>query len=758
MVKQKLFVLVLIQWFVQINFLISQGLAWQGNAFKGPVFSLSVKDSVLFVGMGSRFTVYDIRQPSIPMELGYCHTTDCITYISCIDTTCYVGNNGMGIAEINIVNLSAPYVKRYLYPNQVAGYNPVIEGNIGFFPFGSAGLWAFRLGTNDSLPFSQWGSLPGIHDFCIDVVKKDSFLYVTDRSGGIFLLKFVNDQLVQHTHWASSTYWAMECELDEQKNYLYVTGFRVNSLVPTTDTLSLWVFDLQHPDNFNLVGVYKHPPVVSYPLDLKIKNGYAYIACWNHGIIVVDVSDPQHMFYVGSLPTDDASNWVEVVDTAAWVADLSAGFKQVSLTNLANPLVIFKNDTVGDTFGVAKYGQFVYTTIKDKGLGIAQTTPQGIIEKNFISIRGRLYAPFIRGNLLYLPAWDKGVLVYDLTNPLSPDSITSIKRAGNNGAIAVHVYNNQMVVAEATYQFGLWRNCYLYVWDISNLSSPILLGEKHFLTLSIPYDLPLYSLDRHENLVMLSQWHDVLAGNLWLFDVTNPQQILLKDSIAGLYSSDAKMFTRSGKLYAAVAIGSAFPGIVNGLKIYEITSSNTLEEKGFFYVGNKGNRLSGLDVFDSRFVVSAEGGIDSKGMLRLISVEDPLNLVLLDTLHIGSNTSHNDILIDGNFIYHAAGSPGLMQVHRQWGLQNNEFYNSTMDITFYPNPATQNVFLWFEPTSSKSFRIDIINYLGQIQFTMHETRCSPCEFDVSQFKPGLYFFRLLADNGVMKTIKMLVLH
>lgn len=734
----------------------AQHPVWLGSAFPGPVFSLSINNNYLFTGSGSMFTVYDISNPQTPINKGHCHTSDCITYISCYNNKCFAGNNGMGITELNVSNPSAPFVERYLYTDRVAGYNPAIDSSIGFFPMGSSGLWALNIGNNDSLPFAQWGNTPFIHDFCIDVVKKDSLLYVTDRVNGIYLLKYINNSLSQFGNYITNNYWAMECETNETQNYLYVTGFRVASFIPVPDTLCLWVFDIHDPSNFQLLGTYKHSPIPSYPLDLKVKNNIAYIAAWSDGVIMVDVSDPQNMHQCGTIPTTDATNWIEINDTMAWVADLSAGFKLVSVSDTANPVLLYKNDTLGDTYGIAKSGNYLYTSVKGKGLEIAYDNSGVLSDKVFFPIKANIYAPFITDSLLFLPAWDKGVIVYNITNPEQPDSLTCIKHNGDNGAISVYISNGQMIVAEATYFLGLWRNCNIYIWDISQLLSPVLLGSKQFLTLITPYDLPLYNLDKHNDIVALTQWHDVLSGNFFLFDISNPLNIIITDSVSGYHPSDVKIFESGGNLYAAVAIGSAFPQVENGLKIFNISNPSQITESSFYLAGNTGNRLNGLDIYGSQYAVTAEGGINSKGTLRIINISDPSNPFISDSLYIGSNTSNNQVKIDENYIYHSSGSTGLMLF--SWnpvsGLVDYSYNTGTTVI--YPNPFNTLATIQFPNPKNENHTLTIYNAKGQVLQKKENIKGTEVKVENRNWQSGLYFFKLQDKNRTVGQGKFII--
>jgi hypothetical protein len=195
--------------------------------------------------------------------------------------------------------------------------------------------------------------------------------------------------------------------------------------------------------------------------------------------------------------------------------------------------------------------------------------------------------------------------------------------------------------------------------------------------------------------------------------------------------------------------------VENGLKIFDITNSTHITECGFYYAGNTGNRINGLDVYNSTFAVTAEGGLDSKGTLRIINISNPGNPFISDSLQIGSNTSNNHVKIDGNYIYHSSGSAGLMLF--SWnsvaGMADYSYNKSKMNI--YPNPSTNNITIDVSASSATLITstlnmqatIEITNIQGLLIKTI-AANGNKINIDVSAFPSGVYVVEVKTEKGI----------
>jgi hypothetical protein len=75
-------------------------------------------------------------------------------------------------------------------------------------------------------------------------------------------------------------------------------------------------------------------------------------------------------------------------------------------------------------------------------------------------------------------------------------------------------------------------------------------------------------------------------------------------------------------------------------------------------------------------------------------------------------------------------------------------------IMIYPNPATEQVNIKSDYTIT---RLDVTNFIGQSVYTSSNVESKTARIDVSTFKPGVYFVKVSASEGV-RIVKITVTH
>ena len=97
---------------------------------------------------------------------------------------------------------------------------------------------------------------------------------------------------------------------------------------------------------------------------------YAYIADYNQGLRVVDVSDPALPDEVGFYQTPGIAFAVVVQRSKAYIAEYRSGLRVASVANPAQPLDFGFQATPGYALDVAVDGEYVYIADADGGLSI----------------------------------------------------------------------------------------------------------------------------------------------------------------------------------------------------------------------------------------------------------------------------------------------------------------------------------------------------------------------------------------------------
>jgi len=164
--------------------------------------------------------------------------------------------------------------------------------------------------------------------------------------------------------------------------------------------------------------------------------------------------------------------------------------------------------------------------------------------------------------------------------------------------------------------------------------------------------------------------------------------------------------------------------------------------------GNTGNRINGLDVYNSTYAVTAEGGLNSKGTLRIINISNPNNPFITDSLQIGSNTSNNQVKADGNYIYHSSGSAGLMLFSWNSVLGLLDYSNDTGNVIIFPNPAHNKIQVKSEKIKMRGF--EIYNMQGKLIRQIPNPQSSvPIEINVSSLAKGIYLLKINSESVVV---------
>ncbi|HNW98489.1 MAG TPA: T9SS type A sorting domain-containing protein [Bacteroidales bacterium] len=702
-------------------------LQWLDAAFYGPVFSLNVQGNYAYIGSGSAFTVVDISNPQSPLIKGHCHTTDCITYVFPFGNVCYAGNNAMGIAVIDISNPSQPLVSDYLFPGEVPGYSPVIIGNTGYFPRGSSGITLMDLSIPlHPVPLSSWNQSG--HDFSIDADNKDSIIFLTDRSGGIYRLKINSNSPATIDNYKISGWNFLECSTDEQKKFLYVTGYKTSAL--TNDTMKLLVFNIENSANFIPVGEFNYK-VYSSPLDLKIKENHAYIASWSDGALVINVANPDSMYFERAIPSANQTNWIEIRDNLLYKADLSGGWNIYDISNLLNPQMISEIKNCGDTKDIFVNENYIYAAIDGHGVGIAEIKTDGKLEeKTLWEIPGGASGVFVKDTFLFVASGEKGIVIAGISNPLQPDSIVRIKHIGTNGPIKLMLKDNLLAAGE-----NVGADGFLVIWDITNIALPVLKSYLQFA------NEPINNLDWYDNNIAVACWTPYQSKSMKIIDVSNP----VSPNILGTYScfsSDLKVFKKNDSTYAAVSIGSTVPLVANGLLILNITDPANIYQDYFFQSGIWGNMNAGVDIYNN-YAITSEGGLQSQGQLRIFDISDPQNISQTNNIQIGSNTSNNTVITFIDRIYHSSGSPGAMSF--LWNSVTGIFIenmNKNINIKVYPNPAVNEITI----ENAKGATIEIFSVNGK-QVYKNIMNFNNEKIKLDDFKNGVYAWKAIFPNG-----------
>ena len=120
----------------------------------------------------------------------------------------------------------------------------------------------------------------------------------------------------------------------------------------------LVVLDGSDPVHPQVVG--EPPPLPSIVKDVVVAGGYAYVADWDSGLRIINVSNPAVPTLAGAFDTPGFARGIAVAGGYAYVADYDSGLQIIDVSNPAAPTLAGAFDTPGNAFDVAVAGGDVY--------------------------------------------------------------------------------------------------------------------------------------------------------------------------------------------------------------------------------------------------------------------------------------------------------------------------------------------------------------------------------------------------------------
>jgi hypothetical protein len=86
--------------------------------------------------------------------------------------------------------------------------------------------------------------------------------------------------------------------------------------------------DIEPPDSSYIA---KRVPIPTSAWRIDVSNGYAFIADWDAGLLIMDIEPPESAFIASITDTPGYASGVNISDNIAYVADLNGGLRIIQL-------------------------------------------------------------------------------------------------------------------------------------------------------------------------------------------------------------------------------------------------------------------------------------------------------------------------------------------------------------------------------------------------------------------------------------------
>jgi hypothetical protein len=259
--------------------------------------------------------------------------------------------------------------------------------------------------------------------------------------------------------------------------------------------------------------------------NVAVHDGYAYIAERTRGLTIVDVSDPTHPVETGNFDTIGYSLDVAVEGHYAYLADHLGGLRIIDVSDPSDPREVGSYDTIGYTCGVAVKKSLAYITDYHMGLRIIDVSdPEHPEEIGHLDTDGYALDVTVHDDLAFVADYFDGLRIIDVSDPEHPFEAGFYYTSGNTYGVAVE--------DETAYLADYHRG--LRILDVSNVASPVEIGyydtggfamsvvEKGKLIYVADGDDGLFAFEFHPDLFALACPADTVIASF----STYPEHIL----------------------------------------------------------------------------------------------------------------------------------------------------------------------------------------------------------------------------------------
>jgi len=366
-----------------------------------------------------------------------------------------------------------------------------------------------------------------------------------------------------------------------------------------------------------------HVAVASPIKEIVVLGRYAYVACGDKGLYIVDFLDINFPVVVGHVQTFDAVD-VAVSGIYAYVADRPGGIRAVNVADPANPVIAGNFQTEYDPVSVAVENNYLFIAETKKGIrSINVSDPVNMVESGAYTMNNGATAIRIYNQYAYVLA--DGLRIFDISSP------SYFEQVGSGDITATN-----KIAVSGSHAFAADLTAGLKIYDVSKVKTPSHI--KTYETANSSYDVAING-DR----AYLADGD----GGLIVLDVSNPPF----PNVLGSFNSagNATSVAVSGNyMYVTDSIA--------GLRVFNI--SNPLNP---VQIGLLDNTESAVDIevmFSYAFVsVTVDG---NNGGIQVIDISDPAN-----PHQHGQYTLYPSYGLSAanGYVYTAAGDNGMAVVN-----------------------------------------------------------------------------------------------
>lgn len=184
----------------------------------------------------------------------------------------------------------------------------------------------------------------GAHCFAIS----EGYLYLAFYPGGLQVYDISVQNGPELLESFDTPIYFREIAISEDGDVLYACA----------ETNGLLIYTIDSPGDLSYAYTYT---ILERPYDIAINGDYAYVADWQNGMYVLNISNYVYLFKTDSLIAQDAISGVEVMnDTLLAMCDWTEGVAVVNIANPYNVSIVDRIDNSAYAWGTFFDGNFLY--------------------------------------------------------------------------------------------------------------------------------------------------------------------------------------------------------------------------------------------------------------------------------------------------------------------------------------------------------------------------------------------------------------
>ncbi len=436
---------------------------------QGPVRTLETwsggGESLLFAGEGADLVIYDVINPSAPVQRGRIGLSGPAAHIAvrANGNLVAVSDRRSTISLVNVSNRTQPTLQSlWVVPEGRIPRGLTMAGNVLYAAIVPAGPAAIDISNPAAPVLLQQVVTPGT-DFVFDIKVSGNRAYVADDLEGVTVWNISNPAAMQQIASHPST-GASHLFINGTRAYVARRnlGYDILDISAVTPTLV---------GTIGVVGSYSHGALV---------NGRLVTAAGSGGLRAFDISTPSSPQLVSTVSDQASVDGLAGLSNTAWVPTRLAtanGIRAYSYATPASPTVQANIAVAGSSQRVHASDGRVYVPQFPRGLAIYGNSGEqrGALLGRYDA--ANIYAATASGNHAYVASALNDETTLRVLNVANPAAITQI------AALAVPTAVYQLAVQGNRLWVGTAGG--LRVYDITTPASPTLAGTRDGVALAV---------------------------------------------------------------------------------------------------------------------------------------------------------------------------------------------------------------------------------------------------------------------------------